>query len=195
MKPPPPTLQVSQQPLACNLWVIQMWGEALGESFLRVFTGKLRSAINVGSPGTQMGHTGTEGKATKFNKSPLYHVTCCMQCNAMKHTFFFGHSCFHVDRAGDWGETNTEHDSGYPFIISCGHYNLKARPLHANQSLIQPQASWCSSYSTSVDAEIWTLKQMLTFIVIVKVDSIVRRCYQVIPPSFQPHIKRTEISL
>lgn len=86
---PPPTISLTP---ASNLWVIQMWVEALDESFLRGCTGKLCTTINVASPGTQM--VELKGKPSKYNKTLLLHVTWCTlhsytKCHVMKCRFFF----------------------------------------------------------------------------------------------------------
>lgn len=150
---PPPTISLTP---ASNLWVIQMWVEALDESFLRGCTGKLCTTINVASPGTQM--VELKGKPSKYNKTLLLHVTWCTlhsytKCHVMKCRFFFGYRSFHVDTVGVWSaEPDTEHDSGYPLIISCGRpmllYNLKgyAFPCQSHH-LACPQGNWCTSQS------------------------------------------------
>lgn len=83
---PLPTISLTP---ASNLWVIQMWVEALDESFLRGCTGKLCTTINVDSPGTQM--VELKGKPSKYNKTLLLHVTWCTlhtKCHVMKCRFF-----------------------------------------------------------------------------------------------------------
>lgn len=139
--------------VASNLWVVQMWGEALDESFLRGFAGKLYTAVKVGSQGTQM--FVLKGKEPSPTKALSKLVTWCALrlFRVQQNADIFGHSSLHLDMAGDWSaQSGREHVFGYPLITLCGYttrtYNLKgsATPCQSKRPP-QPQGNWSSLQS------------------------------------------------